>query len=218
MSDLAVLQEKLGYEFKDITLLERALTHSTVAEKDYQKLEFLGDALLDFVVADYLLLTYPEESEDFATRKRASVVSRYPLADFFEENRLIDYFRYKNISAKQMSLKLKSDVVEAIIGGIYRDGGLIAARKFIEEKICLRLQFTSGEEVKDYKSRLYEYGAKNKAEITFEHREEGEDHNKTFYSFVLVNGVELGGGFGKKKVIADQIAAKVALERLKCIK
>ena len=75
MSDLAVLQEKLGYEFKDITLLERALTHSTVAEKDYQKLEFLGDALLDFVVADYLLLTYPEESEDFATRKRASVVA-----------------------------------------------------------------------------------------------------------------------------------------------
>lgn len=218
-SEVSELNSILGYTFSDEALLERAFTHSTACKeggKDYQVLEFIGDALLDYVVADYLLREFPDKGEDFATRKRSAVVSRYPLAEFFEENKLIRFFRFKNISASQMSPKLKSDVVEAVIGGIYYDGGLEKAREFIENKICSKMIDES--DVKDGKSELLEYAAKNKLKVEFKRIEKGADHRKEFYSFVYIDGVEFGSGQGKKKGEADKAACAAALEKLKCTK
>ena len=208
------LERILGYHFNDVSLLERALTHSTFSENNNQILEFLGDSLLDFVVADLILTYYPHCDEGFATKKRAEIVNRYPLADYFDEASLIKYFRYSNINLKTMSVKLKSDVVEAIIGAIYADGGLSAVRRFIYEKLYKRVE---GKKEADHKSALYEYAAKNKRKVEFTYKEQGEDHAKTFYAFVYLDGIEYGGGFGKKKIEAEQIACKVALEKLKCI-
>jgi len=207
--DLSRLENSLKYNFKDVTLLRKALTHPSVSKDNYEILEFLGDSLLDFIVADHLLKVYPEADEEFATKQRANIVSRYPLADYFDRLSLLRYLNINGVNVKTMSVKLKSNVVEAIIGAIYKDGGLDAAEKFIVENFCTKIANTT-----DYKSKLFEYAAKNKSSIRFEYIEEGEDHKKSFYAFVYVDDKESGSGFGKKKIDAEQIACKVALENL----
>lgn len=210
------LQQKIGYKFKNKALFIKSLTHPSVSgESNNQLLEYLGDSLLDFLVADYLYNIDSNMEEGVATKKRAEMVSKWPLAKIFDNLDLIDCIDVFNVNKHDMSEKLKSDFVEAILGAIYIDGGLDNARKFVMDFVCNAKPI---EETKDFKSKLYEYAAKNQRTVSFEERKTGEPHRQHFFSSVYIDGIEFGQGKGDSKKEAQQEASRVALEKIKkCI-
>lgn len=210
--NLNSLENKLGYKFKDDSLLLKALTHSSVNNIDNnQYLEYLGDSLLDFLVAEYLYRKYPNMREGEATQIRARIVSRWPLANLFDNFNLVDLIFIHNVNVKTLSIKLKSDFVESIIGAMFLDGGIDVARDFVWRFLCSDTSVVANP---DYKSQLYEYSAKNNVQIVYETRSEGIQHKQRFYSKVYLDGVEFGSGEGNNKREAEQGASKKALEKL----
>ncbi len=210
--DLKSLENKIGYNFKDESLLIKALTHSSVDNiVNNQYLEYLGDSLLDFLVAEYLYRKYPNMREGEATQIRSRIVSRWPLANLFDNFNLVDLIFIHNVNIKTLSVKLKSDFVESIIGAMYLDGGIDVARNFVWSKLCENSNVTANH---DYKSMLYEYSAKNNIQITFDTKSEGIQHKQHFYSVVFLDGKEFGKGEGNNKREAEQDASKKALEKI----
>lgn len=211
-NNLNALEEKLNYAFKDKSLLQKALTHSSVDNvENNQYLEYLGDSLLDFLVAEYLYRKYPNMREGEATQLRARIVSRWPLANVFDNFHVVDLIYIHNVNIKTLSVKLKSDFIESIIGAMYLDGGMEIARNFVWNVLC---QDTSVVANPDYKSKLHEYSAKNKIQLVFETKGEGIQHKQRFYSTVYLDGVEFGKGEGNNKTEAEQGASEKALEKL----
>ena len=214
-TSLAHLQNALGYIFGNSALLEKALTHSSVSPENNEVLEFMGDALLQYLVSDYLRCAFPTSKEGELTERRKKIVSESPLASYFTELNLLSYVRIANVNFKTMSDHLKSSFVEALVGAVYLDGGLECAKSFVETNLCCK---TDTETVIDFKSELKEYCEKNKLELSFSYEEKGPAHAKEYYAFASVDGREMGSGFGKRKKDAERIACKVALEKLKCTK
>lgn len=199
----------LKYVFKDKSLLRRALTHPsffTERRENYQKLEFLGDSILDFVVAEYLYQEYSDKTEGDLTKMRASVVSKDALSDLVKEMGL-DKYAYVGRAQGVMSAKMSSDVYEAVVAAIYLDGGLESVRTFIKDTAIQKLS----EEEGDYKSKILEYAAKNSYDINFDTTGEGPSHKMRFSSIVSIEGKEYGKGQGYSKVEAEQKASKQAL-------
>lgn len=210
--DLFELEKKIGHDFRDKKILVKALTHPSLETKDNnQFLEYLGDSLLDFLVADYLYATYPDMSEGNATKLRARIVSRWPLAKLFDNFEVVKVINSRNLNLKSMSVKLKSDFIEAILGAIYIDGGIDSARKFVVDFLC---DNDSCVAKPDYKSKLYEYGAKNGIAVNFNNVSKGAQHKQRFYSVVYLNGKEYGKGEGNNKREAEQEASEKALEKI----
>lgn len=214
--DTKPLENKLNYSFIDKTLLLRALTHASIDNADNnQYLEYLGDSLLDFLVAEFLYRKYPNMREGEATQIRARIVSRWPLANLFDNFSLVDLILIHNVNLKTLSVKLKSDFIESIIGAMYIDGGIEIARKFVWEFLCLDSSVVAKP---DYKSKLHEYSAKNSIQIVFETKAEGIQHKQHFYSTVYLNGVEFGKGEGNNKREAEQNASQMAMEKIKDVR
>lgn len=212
ISNFHLLEEKLKYNFKNQDLLKKALTHSSVDNlENNQYLEYLGDSLLDFLVAEYLYRKYPNMREGEATQLRARIVSRWPLANLFDNFGMVDMIFIHNINLKTLSVKLKSDFIESILGAMYLDGGIEVARDFVWNFLCLDSSVVASP---DYKSRLHEYSAKNGIQIVFETRGEGVQHKQKFYSTVYLDGVDFGKGEGKNKREAEQRASEKALEKI----
>lgn len=210
--DLIELEQKIGYKFHDRRILVKSLTHPSCETKENnQFLEYLGDSLLDFLVADYLYENYPDMNEGDATKIRASIVSRWPLAKLFDSFDFIKVINVRNINLKTMKVKLKSDFVEAVLGAIYIDGGIDSARKFVIDFLCGKENYAENH---DYKSQLFEYGAKNGFTITFENSSTGAQHKQHFYSTVFLNGEPFGSGEGDNKRSAEQRACQKALEKI----
>lgn len=210
--DLNSLEEKLKYKFKDISLLNKALTHSSVDNvENNQYLEYLGDSLLDFLVAEYLYRKYPNMREGEATQIRARIVSRWPLANLFDNFNVVDIINIHNVNLKTLSVKLKSDFIESILGAMYLDGGIEVARNFVWNFLCADTSVVAN---LDYKSKLHEYSAKNNIQISFETKAEGIQHKQHFYSTVYLDGKEYGKGEGNNKREAEQGASKKALEKI----
>lgn len=219
------LEEKIGYEFTDRTLLRTALTHSSYANekkgKDecYERLEFLGDSILGFTTADFLYAARPALPEGVMTRQRAELVCEESL---FAAARKMDLAASMRLgkgaerNGVRDSASVQADMVEAIIAAIYLDSGMEKAREFIYEHILCGVQLSAAQKPTDCKSLLQEYVQHDpNANISYEKLEEsGPDHDKTFTFRVLVNGRELGTGTGKTKKAAEQAAARVALETL----
>src|SRR5579859_2561331 len=216
--------EQLRKTFKDKSLLDHALTHkSWVNENSGQRgsnerLEFLGDAVLELVVTDYLFKNLPDKEEGYLTNLRANIVNTVNLASFAKK---IDLG--KNIYLSKGESKtgdkndsLLADTVEAVIGAMYIDGGLAPAQKFILDNLLSDLEKKINKPLKDPKSRLQEsVQAKGKSipkykviEIT------GPDHARRFKVKVYVEGEMFGEGIGKSKSEAEQLAAQVALDRV----
>lgn len=197
----------LKYSFRNKELLKRALTHpSYFSERNlnYQKLEYLGDSILDFVVAEYLYREYSDKNEGELTRMRAAVVSKTALSKIVIE---LGLDRYVYVSQQgAMSAKMRSDVYEAIVAAIYLDGGLDAVKSFISDTVIPKIS----EQVEDYKSKLLEYGAKNNININFEITSDGPSHKKHFYAKVFIDGKECGAGEGYSITEAHQKASKKA--------
>lgn len=213
-------EKKIGYEFKDKSLLKRALTHSSYANEmgtglDNERLEFLGDSVLGFVTAEYLFEHYKNKQEGELTKKRAYAVCEKTLFGYAEKIGLGDRIllgRGEEHTGGRHRPSVVSDAFEAVIAAIYLDGGVEEARKFVLPFIEI-----SAEEnpiFKDYKSTLQEVLQQNPTE-KFEYvvvDESGPDHNKEFIVEIHMNSNVIGRGAGSSKKKAEQQAAKSALE------
>ena len=217
------LERDLGHTFGDPNLLRLALTHRSVSadqpsRNDNERLEFLGDAILQLVVTDLLYHEYPHLAEGQMAKVRAAVVSRPALAAVARSLDLGDHVELAPAEERtggRSKDSILADAVEAIIGAVYLDAGLEAA----QEVILGHWSTVVGERakspgVKDYKTRLQEHLARQGQRPTYSVEGSGPDHARTFSAVVAVDGDHLGTGTGRSKKAAEQAAAQRALSRL----
>jgi ribonuclease-3 len=215
------LKQALGHEFGSKALLEQALTHRSVAlngRASYERLEFLGDRVLGFMVADLLLEAYPNEAEGPLAKRHADLVRRETLADVAREGgigRHIRMSRGEVDSGGQENDAILSDVCEALIAAIYRDGGIEKAQQFITRYWMDRLQAPL-QPPEDAKTILQEL-AQGRGLPLPEYRtvgREGPDHAPVFTVTVCVEGWEVAEGSGTSKRVAERVAAQALLLRV----
>ncbi len=221
------LAAKLHVPIHNIPLLDRALTHRSYANENRhrhiqhnERLEFLGDAILDLVAGEYLFLNFPNMTEGELTKARASVVCETTLAVCSGHIGLGQYVqlgRGEESSGGRTRNSILADTFEALIGAIYIDSGYDAARKFVVYYLSPYLdRVRKGTYGYDYKT-LFQEKVQRGGEKHIEYslvRDEGPDHDKTFYMQLSLNGEILGQGSGKSKKEAEQKAAYEALRKL----
>ena len=221
---MKTLEEKIGYTFRDRSLLENALTHSSYANEhraagvpSNERLEFLGDSILGLVVADHLYRTRPDLPEGDLTRTRAALVCEGSLA---EVAGLLDLGSYLKLGKGEEAgggrsrPSIVADAVEAVIAAIYLDGGIGSARKVIRRFILDREEEKGTS--RDYKTALQELVQRESGQV-LSYRltgSSGPDHAKVFSVEVDLNGAPVGAGQGRSKKEAEQNAAKAAIEAL----
>lgn len=218
------LEKNIGYEFKNKNLLKTALTHTSYAYENRvdsnERLEYLGDSILEFISSKYLFENFHKLSEGEMTKVRAYSVCEDSLYKIAEKHNFSDFLYLGRSEKMSHSIKkaLIADSVEAVIAAIYLDGGLEPAEKFILENIKEQVEFASKNVgMKDYKTVLQEELQKN-GEVSIKYnliKEEGPDHAKLFTIDVECDGKKLAQGVGKSKKKAEMEAAKKALEFLK---
>ena len=222
--DLSQFEQNIGYQFKDKNLLQTALTHTSYANEhkvqSNEKLEFLGDAILEFVTSEYLYKNYKKLKEGEMTKVRASVVCEKSLHEIAKMHNFSDFLKLgksERISQKQVRPAIMADSVEAIIAAIFLDGGLEPAKKFIIKNLVDAIEVaTKHIGQKDYKTVLQEILQKN-GNVHIEYqivKENGPDHDKNFTAQVKCNGKILALGNGKSKKLAEMEAARQALQNL----
>ncbi len=218
------LEQRIGYTFADRALLKRALTHSSYANErtskdvgDYERLEFLGDAVLELVSSDYLYHQREDLPEGKLTKLRASMVCEPALAKCARDLELEQFILLgkgeENTGGRNRD-SIISDVMEAVIGAIYLDGGIDRAREFISRFVLEDLKKENL--MQDCKTVLQEI-VQAQGYDSFEYRmvgEKGPDHDKIFMSEAVLNGEVIGRGEGRTKKAAEQEAAKEAIARL----
>jgi ribonuclease-3 len=227
---LEVLEERIGYRFENRTLLKQALTHSSFTNeqkinkrKNYERLEFLGDAVLELVSSEFLFREHTDVPEGELTKLRASMVCEPALAFCardLELGKFILLGKGEESTGGRSRDSITSDVMEAVIGAIYLDGGMKPAKAFIDRFVLSDLE--NKQLFYDSKSNLQEVvQGRLKKEIRYELlQESGPEHNKTFRVSVYMEDEFLGEGLGRTKKAAEQQAAYKALLLLrdkKCI-
>lgn len=215
------LEEKLNYNFKNKKLLELALTHTSYANENKnnssnERIEYLGDAILEFVTSEYLYKTYPKLSEGEMTKTRAYAVCETSLAQIANRYSFSDFLLVGKCETKingKYRDSILADAFEAVIGAIYLDSGIESVKDFILKNVVGAIEDYIKHGGKDYKTRLQEKLQVN-GDVKIEYKlveEKGPDHNKSFVSEVYCNGSFLGRGEGKSKKEAEMEAAKQAL-------
>ena len=222
---MKTLEEKIGYTFRDRTLLENALTHSSYANEHRDKgmpsnerLEFLGDSILGLVVADHLYRNRPDLPEGDLTRIRAALVCEGSLVEVAKSLDLGSYLklgRGEESGGGRKRPYIQADAVEAMLAAVYLDGGIGQARKLIHNLILNqeREKIANG---RDFKTALQELVQRESGQV-LSYRlvgESGPDHAKCFSMEVLLNGQPIGAGEGRSKKEAEQAAAKAAVGKL----
>lgn len=220
----AALEQRLGYEFGDPELLRRALCHrSWVAESGDQhsneRLEFLGDAVLGWVIADLVFGQYADLAEGALTDLRKSVVNAKALAEVAAEldlGRHLLLGRGEDAAGGRNKVSILSDAMEAVLGAVYLDGGPGAAFDLVKRLFVPKLDAAVDSlDTLDYKSALQERLAHDgRSSPDYRVRSTGPDHNKRFYARVLVAREQMGEGEGRSKKAAEQAAASVAFQAL----
>ncbi len=221
--DLEKCEANIEYTFNNKELLKEALTHTSYAYenkvKSNERLEYLGDSILEFVISEYLFLKYGKLSEGEMTKVRANVVCEDSLYEIAKRHNFSDFlFLGKSEKHSQNSKKaLMADSVEAVIAGIFLDSDLEHAKKFILDNLSETVEIASKHVgMKDYKTVLQEKLQAN-GEVKIQYcviKEEGPDHNKTFVVEVSCDGKVLATGKGKNKKHAEMEAARTALQSL----
>ena len=231
------LEERLGYKFSNRELLDRALIHSSAIPEmrgtvqdapadsahlsDNERLEFLGDAVLELLSSEYLLAAFPEWSEGQLSKSRARIVNATSLEATARRLRLGEHLRLGRGEEKtggREKQTLLADAFEAVVAAVYLDGGLHAARELLQRILFEQALEGRGERIaeSDHKSALQEF-LQGRGQATAEYRlagESGPDHQKTFQIEVWINGECLARGAGSTKKEAEQRAARSALEQL----
>lgn len=210
-------EEIIGYTFKDKAILRRCFTHTSYSnehkQESYERLEFLGDSILNFVVAEYLMNATDGDEGDL-TKRRSQLVSSKPIADAIINLGLEQYILLgEGEKGKKVNQNVCSDVFEAIIAGIYYDGGFENAKKFIYDNLLK----SKNKKVVDNKSKLQELVQKYKLG-KIEYRllsKTGPDHMPEFSCGVCIDGKLLSQGTAGSKKKAEQIAAETAIKKIK---
>lgn len=222
---MKTLEERIGYTFRDRSLLENALTHSSYANEhreagmpSNERLEFLGDSILGLVVADHLYRTRPDLPEGDLTRIRAALVCEGSLVEVAKGLDLGSYLklgRGEESGGGRHRPSIQADAVEAMLAAVYLDGGIGQARRLIHELIVDQEQERTAAG-RDYKTALQELVQRTSGQALAYRLigESGPDHAKTFEMEVLLNGTAIGSGSGRSKKEAEQAAAKTAVARL----
>ncbi len=203
-----MIENKIEYKFKDKKILQRALTHPSKSKENYQRLEFLGDSILNFLVGEYLF-KHCDKQEGELTVLRAHYVSENHLAECFDEMNLSEDVIVGKSLNNEITAAIKGDIVESIIAGIYLDGGLDEAREFIVGKLHIE-EFEDAKN-DNYKSQLQELVQANfKCTMKYETEKVDDYFEAKFYMDEDLISV----GYGKDKTKAEQNCAYVALNKL----
>lgn len=222
--DFRKLEESIGYVFKDESILRKALTHTSYAYENKiesnEKLEFLGDSILEFISSKFIYNNYPKLKEGEMTKVRADVVCEKSLYKIAYKHNFSD-FLYLGKSQKSNETEVRpailADSVEAVIAAIYFDAGLEEAEKFIVENLKEEIKIASSHVgMKDYKTVLQEkLQIHGSVDIKYNIiKEVGPDHDKSFVAEVVCNGKKLAEGVGKNKKMAEMSAAEKALQKM----
>ncbi len=220
------LEQKIGYKFQSQSLLDQALTHSSYANEKKlgklgcnERLEFLGDAVLELVSSEFLYRKYPNVPEGELTKKRASLVCEPSLAFCAREFGLPDYLllgRGEDMTGGRHRDSIVSDATEALLGAIYLDGGFANAKEFVLNFILNDIEHK--QLFYDSKTILQEIVQESGRQMSVEYillKEEGPDHNKSFTVCVSIHGEKMGIGTGHTKKAAEQAAAYQAIRKMK---
>lgn len=212
--------------FTNKALLDHALTHKSWVNENQnirtsnERLEFLGDAILEYVVSKELFKRFTDKEEGFLTALRANLVNTINLASLAQKLELgkkIYLSRGEEEGGGRDNQTILADTIEAIIGALFLDGGIESSENFIQKNILVEVDVKAKEPLKDFKSRLQELvQAKGLQAPKYQVvEEEGPDHNKMFTIEVLIEGKGIGKGSGKSKSTAEQVAAEDALEKIR---
>ena len=213
-------EKQLQYTFSDTYYLEKALTHRSIqnhSEGNYERLEFLGDAIIDQTVSIWLFKKYPQYDEGTLTKKRSSLVNRDFLSMLGKKLNVMDVIRIEqsvNINDPKVITNIASDVYEAIVGAIYLDGGFKEVSKFIKRTLCLSENLADGD--LNYKGQLIEYCHSNNLptpQFTIVDSR-GPEHEKTFIIKVAISSDKSWRGIGSTKKSAEQDGAQRAIDFL----
>lgn len=217
------LESAIEYQFKDINHLIIALTHKSYAnekmcghKESYERYEFLGDAILEYLVSRYLFMHYPKKSEGELTKLRASLVCEFTLSKISRELKLGEYAFFskgeKNTGGTNRD-SILCDMFESLLGAIYLDGGIDVANAFVERILLTDIEHK--QLFYDSKSKLQEYAQKQEKQICYELLQEiGPEHNKEFQVRVKIGNKTLAEGVGHSRKSAEQMAAYNALKKL----
>ncbi len=219
-----MLEEKIGYHFRNRKLLKQALTHSSYANErrinkceDYERLEFLGDAVLEMVSSDFLFKKHPDLPEGKLTQMRASMVCEQSLVICAKDLELGKYLylgRGEEMTGGRERNSIIADACEALIGAIYIDGGFEKAKEHVRRFILMDLE--DKQLFHDSKTLLQEIVQKRAEEAEYRLvKENGPEHDKTFEIELWIDGKKISEGFGRTKKIAEQEAAYEAVRILK---
>lgn len=223
INDFKKLQDEIKYKFKDNKLLELAFTHSSYINEnnmskieDNQRLEFLGDAVLELITSYYLYNEFKDKEEGFLTKKRSSLVCEETLSKVAIELKLYNYLKLGNsesIDKVKNNQSIMCDTFESLLGAMYLDGGFRVASEFIHTYLLTHENLSI--QINNYKSILQEYlNARHKSIKYIVVDEKGPDHNKEFYINVYVDDELVGSGMGHSKKEAEQNAAKATIYKI----
>ena len=223
MNNYSELENQIEYKFKDISHLDTAFTHKSYTNEimvgkreSYERYEFLGDAILEYVVSDYLFAEYPDMSEGDLTKLRASLVCEFTLSKISRDLRLGSYGYFskgeKNTGGQNRD-SILCDMFESLIGAMYIDGGLKAAQGFIRKYLLTDIEHKKL--YYDSKTKLQEVSQKEDKTLKYNLlSEDGPEHDKTFYVNVALGNDIIAEGKGHSKKTAEQTAAFNALKNL----
>ena len=215
-------EKVLGYEFKNPQLLKESLTHASIADNrldSNERMEFLGDAVLDLIICEALYQKFPEYQEGDLTKVKSAVVSRRTCAEVANETGLTDLLIIgKGISSRNsMPSSLAAAVYESIVAAIYLDGGFDVVKQYVLRTMTPKLEaIASNDHQQNYKAVLQQHAQKilGSTPIYELLDEKGPDHSKCFEVCVTVDGRRFTSAWGPNKKMAEQKAALLALENL----
>ncbi len=218
MDILPALMRKLNFEFRDINLLKLALTHRSKGSVNYERLEFLGDSILGFIVAEWLYENFPDVTEGQLSRMRSSLVRKETLAEIARELGISEYLILGEGELKSGGFNrdsILSDTIESLIGAIYLDANLMSATEFVHLHFGEHFNgISERQNFKDYKSRLQETMQKNGFELPIYEiiKTEGEQHNQFFtVECVLTESKLTSQSTANSRRLAEQKAAEKVL-------
>ena len=219
-NSITKIEKKIKYIFEDKELLTQAFTHKSINSSpcfNYDRLEFLGDSVLDIVISRELMREFPDGDEGLLTQRRASLVQKPFLANMGRLLNLMDYLKIeKNIdlSIDKIADKQIANIFEALIGALYLDGGIIPCNTIILNTVWEHRK--EGWKSTNYKGKLIEFcHLKSFENPIFKLKDKfGPDHERTFEIQVIIGRKIYSSGFGSSKKTAEQIAAQLALEEL----
>lgn len=224
MRDLNELFKTLDLKPNDVGVYEHALTHpsfnadANTKHSDYERFEYMGDAVLDYVAADLIFKSFPDMEPGRMSKLRSYLVKSHSLSNYARNIELYDFVKVGNslssVHIKQ-SDRILEDAFEALVGAIYLDKGIEYVYEFLKRVLLDDVLRFGTEDLTDYKSKLQEdMQAEHRSSVTYVVTKEiGPSHDKTYFVNVLYEGIVLGSGSGKSKKAAEEDAAKNALQK-----